>query len=154
MINGPLGTLPAQSRLAGFRDGLEAGESPPVVHAQAFTPEAGYEAAVRLLDSGASPDGILCAADPLAIGTLNACTDRGLSVPHDVALVGMDNGRDAMLSRPRLTSVDLHFADRGRLAGQMLLDRIQGRYDGAPRRHSVPADLVVRGSSARRAVTP
>ncbi len=152
MINGPLGTLPAKSRLAGFRDGFEPEASPPVIHADAFTPDAGYEAAVQLLDSGASPDGILCAADPLAIGTLNACIDRGLDVPHDVALVGMDNGRDAMMSRPRLSSVDLHFADRGRLAGQMLLDRIQVRYDGAPRRQSVHTDLIVRGSSDRRGI--
>ncbi len=152
MINGPIGTLPAQSRLAGFRDGLEPDASPPVIHADAFTPDAGYEAAVRLLESGVSPDGILCAADPLAIGALNACIDHGLSVPDDVALVGMDNGRDSMMSRPRLSSVDLHFGERGRLAGHMLLDRIHGRYDGAPRRQIVHTDLIVRGSSDRGGV--
>ncbi|MDD9206645.1 LacI family DNA-binding transcriptional regulator [Georgenia sp. 10Sc9-8] len=149
MVNGPVDTLPATSRLEGFRDGLGPDADPPVVHAEAFTHAAGYAATTRLLDSGAAPEGILCANDQLAIGTLNACVDRGLRVPDDVALVGMDNSRDAGICRPRLTSVDLRFADRGRLAGQMLLDRIQGRYDGAPRRQSVYTELVVRGSSDR-----
>lgn len=152
MISGPQGTLPAKSRLEGFRTGLAghpAPVDPPVVHAAAFTRAAGYDAANALLDSGVTPDGILCANDQLAVGALNACLDRGLRIPQDVALVGMDNSRDATICRPQLSSVDLRFADRGRLAGQMLLDRIQGRYDGAPRRQSVYTDLVVRGSSDR-----
>lgn len=179
MINGPRGTLPAKSRLQGFREGLAAVSSAddptadhptadhptaddaasggrthltdaPVIHAATFTRESGYEAATTLLDSGTTVDGLLCANDQLAVGALNACLDRGLRVPEDVALVGMDNSRDATICRPQLTSLDLRFADRGRLAGQMLLDRISGNYDGAARRQIIHTDLVVRGSSTRR----
>jgi LacI family transcriptional regulator len=71
-------------------------------------------------------------------------------VPTDVAVVGMDNTRDATLSRPRLSSVDLRFRDRGRIAGQMLLERIDGRYDGAVRRVQLETDLVQRESSTRQ----
>lgn len=149
MVSGPQGTLPAKSRLEGFREGLADHANAPVVHATAFTREAGYVATMSLLDTGDRPDALLCANDQLAVGALNACLDRGLRVPEDVALVGMDNSRDATICRPQLTSVDLRFADRGRLAGQMLLDRIHGRYDGAPRRQSVYTDLVIRGSSTR-----
>ncbi|HSK33324.1 MAG TPA: substrate-binding domain-containing protein, partial [Propionicimonas sp.] len=95
-------------------------------------------------------DGLFCANDQLAVGAFHACQDAGLRVPEDVALVGMDNSRDATVCRPQLSSVDLRFADRGRLAGQMLLDRIHGRYTGAPRRQQVYTELVVRGSSSRR----
>ncbi len=151
MVNGPIVTLPAKNRLQGFRDAFGPDASPPVINAEAFTPEAGYDAAVQLLDS-VGADGIVCAADHLAIGTMNACIDRGLNVPGDVAIVGMDNSRDAMMSRPRLSSVDLHFADRGRLAGQMLFERIEGHYDGVARRRSVDTDLIVRGSSDRQGV--
>lgn len=151
MVAGPHGTLPGRTRLEGFLAGLDDDverTEPQVVHASAFTRDAGYEAAGTLLDSDVRPDGIVCANDQLAVGTLNACLDAGLRVPEDVALVGMDNSRDATICRPQLSSVDLRFSDRGRLAGQMLLDRIQGRYEGAPRRQRVFTNLVVRGSSS------
>lgn len=151
MVNGPEGTLPARSRSGGFRAALAArGAGEPVItHAAAFTREAGYEATARLLAEH-DVDGLFCANDQLAVGAFHACQDAGLRVPEDVALVGMDNSRDATVCRPQLSSVDLRFADRGRLAGQMLLDRIHGRYTGAPRRQQVYTELVVRGSSSRR----
>ncbi|MGH3500119.1 MAG: LacI family DNA-binding transcriptional regulator, partial [Nocardioidaceae bacterium] len=153
MINGPAETLPAQSRRAGFLDGCGAGGTsgaadPVVVHAPDYTAEAGYHALAGLLDFS-TPDGLLCANDQLAIGALEACLDRGVEVPQQLAIAGMDDTREARLCRPTLTSVDLRFADRGRIAGQMLLDRIQGRYDGPPRRVEVPTRLVPRDSTAR-----
>ncbi|UNX54834.1 substrate-binding domain-containing protein [Georgenia sp. TF02-10] len=150
MVNGPEGTLPARSRAGGFRAGLAARglDAPVIRHAAEFTREAGYETTVRLLAEH-DLDGIVCANDQLAIGALHACEEAGRRVPEDIALVGMDNSRDTTVCRPQLTSLDLRFADRGRLAGQMLLDRIQGRYTGAPRRQQVYTELVVRGSSRR-----
>ncbi len=151
MINGPAETLPARSRLRGFLDGVTAGEVrfEPVVRHAAFTSEAGYAAALDVLDARQRPDGLLCANDQLAVGALEACFDRGVEVPRELALVGMDNTRDATVCRPRLSSVDLRFADRGRIAGQLLLDRIQGRYSGAARRVRVQTQLVRRESSQR-----
>lgn len=151
MVNGPEGTLPARSRAQGFRDGLSARgvPEPPIRHAREFSREAGYESTSELL-AERHVDGILCANDQLAIGAFHACMEQGLRIPEDIALVGMDNTRDTTVCRPQLSSVDLRFADRGRLAGQMLLDRVQGRYTGAPRRQSVLTDLVTRGSSLRR----
>lgn len=151
MINGPVETLPARSRLQGFTDGLGAAgiRTEPAVQYAGFTSEAGYTAALKLLDARDRPDGVLCANDQLAIGALDACIDRGVQVPHELALIGMDNTREATVCRPRLSSVDLRFADRGRLAGQLLVDRIQGRYSGAARRVRVHTELVQRESSLR-----
>jgi LacI family transcriptional regulator len=151
MVNGPAETRPAVSRLQGFRDGLVAigAAAEPVVLHTAFTAEAGYEAATALLSRDERPDSILCANDQLAVGVVDACADQGIAVPGDIAVVGMDNTRDAELCRPRLSSVDLRFRDRGRIAGQMLLERIDGRYDGAVRRVQLDTDLVQRESSLR-----
>lgn len=155
MINGPAETLPAQSRRRGFLEGSAESDiatEPAVLHA-GFTAEAGYAAALELFEGPHRPDGLLCANDQLAVGAIEACTDRDIDVPGELAVVGMDNTRDGTVCRPTLSSVDLQFADRGRIAGQLLLDRIQERYTGSARRVRVPAALVVRGSSQRRNVT-
>lgn len=154
MINGPEDTRPASNRLLGFRDGLEASAttSEPVIRHAPFTVEAGYRLAMEMLRHQKRPDGWLCANDQLAIGAIEACIDRGVDVPHEIAVVGMDNTRDALVCRPRLSSVDLRFPDRGRIAGRMLFDRIDGSYDGAARRVQLQTNLVARESSTRRKV--
>lgn len=154
MINGPEDTRPATTRLQGFREGLATSGSATdlLVRYAPFTAAAGYEAMQEILRQGTRPDGVLGANDLLAIGAIEACLDAGLDVPGDVAVVGMDNTRDALVCRPRLSSVDLRFPDRGRLAGQMLLERIDGRYDGAVRRVQLQTELFERQSSTRLAV--
>lgn len=155
MINGPQDTRPATTRLRGFREGLTAAgiRRHPVVRHAPFTTGAGHRAMTDLLGRHGRPDSVLCANDLLAIGAIEACLDAGVDVPRDVAVVGMDNTRDALVCRPRLSSVDLRFLDRGRIAGQMLLERIDGRYDGAVRKVQLQTELFARGSSNRQAVT-
>jgi len=67
-------------------------------------------------------------------------------VPRDVAVVGMDNSSVAALAWPPLTSVDLGSAERGRLAADLLLRRID-HPNRRPRTLGVEPRLVVRASS-------
>jgi LacI family transcriptional regulator len=110
-----------------------------------FTIEAGRDAAERLLDR-TRPDAIFCANDPIAIGALTALRERGLGVPRDVALVGMDDTTLARVTTPTLTSVDLGGAERARIAAELLLARIE-RPNRRPRVVSVEPQLVIRESS-------
>ena len=59
-----------------------------------------------LLDRTA-PDAVLGGNDLLAIATMQALAERGLRVPDDVAVVGMDDTELAGVTTPSLTSVDL-----------------------------------------------
>jgi LacI family transcriptional regulator len=63
-----------------------------------------------------------------------------------VALVGMDDTELAQMSYPQISSVSLGSEIRGRLAAQLLLDRIADA-DLPPRREQVPPSLVIRASS-------
>lgn len=148
MINGPAQTLPAQTRLQGFLDGAADGGAvvSMVVHSD-WGRTAGHEAAGRILDRAERPDAIVCANDQLALGVLDACRDRGVEVPTGLAVTGVDNTRDAGVCRPQLTSVDLSLAERGGIAGRLLLDRISGAVTGEPQQIAVDTTLVVRESS-------
>ena len=67
------------------------------------------------------PCAILAACDDLAYKVIDTCNSLRLRVPHDVAVMGVDN--DKILcenSEPRLSSIQPDFVTKGRLAAQLL----------------------------------
>lgn len=149
MINGPSDTLPANTRLNGFLGGCADTQTivSVVLNADEWSREAGHTVAARILDRDERPDAIVCANDQLGLGVLDACRERDVDVPADLAVVGVDNSRDASVCRPGLTSLDLSFAERGRIAGRLLLDRIGGTLTEDAQRIQVDTHLEVRESS-------
>jgi DNA-binding LacI/PurR family transcriptional regulator len=155
-VNGPADTVPGTNRAAGYRDALAAAGLPveeALAETTAFSVEAGAAAAHRLLDAEPGIDSVFCANDQLALGVAHAAHDRGLRIPQDLAVVGMDDSELARAGHPALTSVDLGSGERGRLAARMLLARLDG---GVPEgddggrgfaRVTVAPRLVVRAST-------
>ena len=92
------------------------------------------------------PVALLGANDLIAVGVLAALHERGLDVPGEVALVGMDDSALCELTWPSLTSVDLGSAARARIAAELLLDRIE-EPEREPRLVGVDPRLVVRAST-------
>lgn len=151
-VNGPVDTVPGSARARAFarvarKLGLD--EDPALrVMASDFTVSAGLAAADRLLRA-AQPDAVLGANDLLAIGVMKHLHDRGLSVPHDVAVVGMDDTELATVTTPSLSSVSLGSAERGRAAARLLLERL-AEPARQPQRITMQPRLRVRESSRRR----
>lgn len=149
MVDGPLDTVPGSVRSEAFTMALEAtgiGAGTWIEQAADFTSAAGRVATRRLL-ARYQPDAIMCANDLIAMGALRELAKRGLRVPNDIAIVGMDDTELAELSLPSLSSVSLQASTRGELAAHLLLDRIVNP-KLPPRRETVPPRLVVRDSSA------
>lgn len=149
MVNGPTDTTPGARRLAGFQEAVQAAGLPvgpsAVECASDFTYTAGLAAAERLLGRFC-PDAVMCGNDLLAFAVIRKLTERGLGVPGDVTVVGMDDTDLAGMHLPSLSSVSLESAARGQLAAQMLLDRFTNP-DLPPRREIVIPRLVIRESS-------
>lgn len=154
-LNGPADTTPGIHRLRGFREavaepgftGTDAGSET----ATDFTVTAGFEAANRLLDRlEGRVDAVVAANDLLAIGVLRAARDRGLSVPADLAVTGMDDTEIGRAVLPALTSVSLGTAARGRLAAELMLARLTDSRQ-PPQLSTVGPELMVRESSVRSA---
>lgn len=146
-VNGPVDTVPGAARRNGYVTALTAlGREPGTqISARDFTYQAGLKAATALLDKH-TPDAIVCANDLLAIAALNVATRRGLRIPDDVAIVGMDDTDIADLANPAITSVNLGATKRARTAARLLLRRLDK--PGAPLRQVViEPTLTVRGSS-------
>lgn len=96
------------------------------------------------------PIGILAAADQLASKIVSACSLAGLSIPEDVALIGIDNDADLCEStNPTLSSVAPDFYAAGRLAAEQLA-RLMASRKTKPLRCTYPPRGIVRRASTRR----
>jgi LacI family transcriptional regulator len=124
-----------------------------VVRADGWDLAAGARATARLLDRPGRPTALVAIADLLAIGAMQELRRRGLQVPADVAIVGIDDIPLAALVDPGLTSVALP----ARAMGAEALATLESAWLGelpTPRRVVLGVDLVVRESCGPHASPP
>lgn len=95
------------------------------------------------------PDAFFCANDYLGVGAAKALFLRGVSVPGEVSLVGVDNNPLGKIALPSLTSIDVHCRQQAELSIRKLISFVCGEeYD--PLRFLVPTELV-QGDSVKQA---
>jgi DNA-binding LacI/PurR family transcriptional regulator len=140
----------SRMRLRGYRAALEAAGLPwsgvPVYECQGSTKDLGYRAAEALFRSEQEPTAILTLSDQLALGAVEWMTERRIPVPQEVSVVGFDDIPAAASAGPPLTTVHQDHAEKGRLAGRLLVSQLQD--EDAPSAGPLATYLVVRGSTA------
>ena len=112
-----------------------------------FTPrfEGGVAAADLVIAAGVTV--VIAYNDVMALGLISRLRERGLAVPRDLSVVGVDDIPMAGMSSPTLTTVALAKERAGRAAVDLLLDLFQhpDHADGA--RRELATHLLVRGST-------
>jgi LacI family transcriptional regulator len=153
-IGGPVGVMPSEQRIEGWRMALaEAGATP---HADAllwrggFTSQGGYEAMHAILRTEQAPSAVFVCNDLMAIGALRAAHESGVHVPDDLSIVGFDDIELSAYTSPPLTTVAQPKERIGALAVDMLLERVGGKRRDA-RKVVLQPELRVRASTARHA---
>ena len=111
-----------------------------------FSPFVGYPVVRRLLQRTRDFTALFAYNDLSAIGALRALRDSGLRVPEDVSVIGFDDINSAAFQIPSLTTVRQPLDRMGAMAGEILLQRIQGGED--PIEVIVDPELVIRESTA------
>lgn len=142
---------PSALRIAGFKQallehGLEVDDILMPRGDNLF--QGGWEAARTLLDSGRRITAIFASNDAMAIGCIRALRDRGLRVPDDISVTGVDDIHLATVIEPTLTTVAQPKYEAGRQAVTMLVNRITGEYGGGARQVQLDIELIVRESTA------
>jgi LacI family transcriptional regulator len=112
-------------RLQGFRDALEeAGQELPdaLISRRPYSKNGVAEQAKELLEQTPRPDAIFAYSDLHAAHVLRVAREMNIRVPEELAVVGFD-GTD-LAEFLGLTTVDQSLDESGRLAAELLMDRI------------------------------
>ena len=108
------------------------------------------EPLAQMLSAPDRPTAIVSANDRTAFDVMKCCRDNGLSIPHDISLVGFDDVAFSVHTYPPLTTVNVDKQLIGRLAVRQLQWRIEEATRSTPPdppvRIMVPARLVRRES--------
>ena len=70
-------------------------------------------------------DGVIAVRDSIAISFMNEAIAKGKKVPEDISVVGLQNTKYAILSRPNLTCVDTPVYDIGAVSMRLLTKFMQ-----------------------------
>lgn len=114
---------------------------------EGFGVEGGLSMARQVLEVSPPPTALFAANNFIAFGAMRALREIGVRVPDDMSLVAFDDLPDDWLIDPFLTVVDQRAYEMGRLAAELVLERVTG--GGRPKGRSIvlPVDLIVRRSS-------
>lgn len=147
-VGGPTLHASAGKRLGGFEAGMKAcglSVRPEWIQPGEFDVQSGMLAGQTLLSSRTLPTAILASNDETAVGVMAAAYSKGLAIPRDVSIVGIDDAPIASSFWPKLTTVRQPIAEIGRLATEILISEIE---TAAPRRiETLDCEIVVRESA-------
>lgn len=79
----------------------------------------------RIQNMPSRPDALICANDFLALHVMAALKKMGIAIPKDTMVTGFDGTPQSAVVEPPLTTVQIPNADIGRMAADMLLERIE-----------------------------
>jgi LacI family transcriptional regulator len=147
-IAGPRDRMTARQRVQGYQKALQsAGIEPlPELTREAFPSiSGGYSAALELLRDE-QPEAVFCYNDLMALGVYVAARELDKGIPKDLAVVGFDGIVMSPIIDPPLSTVRIEQYELGQMAGEVVLDILQGNQDD-PVVIPFPVKLDVRRSS-------
>jgi LacI family transcriptional regulator len=139
-LGGPSGSWAAGERRTAVRS-TSATSGMEVVEFSVTEPtfEATATVVPEILASGVSA--VLAFNDQMALGVVAGLTSRGISVPHDLSVVGFDDVPMAAMVAPPLTTISLPTGEVGAVAVAMLAE--------GPSTKDLFGEFVLRDSTAR-----
>jgi len=101
------------------------------------------------------PDAVFAVEDFTALGIMNAAKERNIQIPEDLAIIGFANEQFGMYLDPSLSTIDQRTLDMGKLACQLLLDRINKQNKSkSPVNITIEPFPVYRKSTGISVITP
>lgn len=152
LLEGPPARVATAQRLRGYRRALEAhGLTYRADYVQPgdhlAPPESWVQSTMNLLRLSPRPTAIVTSDDYVAAVVMRTLRRNGLHVPQDVSVIGFDDQPFCDYLDPRLTSVRAPVLEAGRIAVELLLQRM-GASQRSPEFHLLPCELIIRESAA------
>lgn len=157
LITGSPDLYPGRERIAGFEAAYKSFGLKPVqqlIRKGSFLADYAFQQTSVLVTGTQPPTAIVAGGIDVLPGVLRALRIRGLKIPRDISLVAASDSDLAQLSEPPITVESWDYAEVGRIAAQLVLERLATKGKAEPRRVLVPAELVQRGSCGPPRETP
>lgn len=138
-------------RLLGYQKALAAAgiefNDQYTVLGSSFSEVEAYTLTKALLGRRPEITAIFTYNDMMALGAVSALTDNGIHIPAEVSVVGFDDSVSSF-NLPKISTVAIPKEEMGRIAANILMNRIEGQ-SGSPQIFEIRPQLVVRNSTAR-----
>jgi DNA-binding LacI/PurR family transcriptional regulator len=147
-VAGPRSSWSNRGRLKALQAECR-GDGPELVALGNFDPtfDGGTAAVEGVLISGVTA--VIGYNDLVALGLIGGLRERGVAVPAQISVVGIDNIAMSAMADPALTTLALPKDVAGRAAVELLVQLLAETPPGRPIRE-LPTELVVRKSTAPR----
>jgi LacI family transcriptional regulator len=142
----------SRERLSGYQSALVAGGVNPddrMISVSQSTVEHAIDATIRLFSQKVPPTALFTVDSLMTQGALLAFRSMGISIPHDVSLIGFDDFNLATFTDPQITVVAQPVSEIGHAAARLLFERLSGQIR-PPKQIRFETKLLVRGSVSRR----
>lgn len=149
-VGGVDAMISGSRRFAGFRRAMAEvwGQEAGITRfAGEYTVAFGRTAGLRFLTEARSATAIFATSDELTIGILEILRENGVSVPHDVSLVGFDDVGPLHLFSPGITAIRQPVRALGARALSLLVEP-DPETTGSPPEELLPVTLMERDSVA------
>lgn len=149
VITGPMHESSSIGRLNGYKSAMENNDInfniEKIFHGS-WTKESAKDVTERILLQKSRPTAIFAFNNSMSLGALLTLKANGIKVPDEIALVSFDDVENGDLLNPALTTTNTSWYDLGRVAADLLLDRINDKCDESKKTIKLPVELVIRES--------
>ena len=128
IITGSLKKSVAENRLKGYQKALAEAQIPlntDWIIESHFDFAGGVSGMQKLLAAPSRPSTVFCCSDTIAVGAYQVIQQQGLRIPQDISVIGYDDIELARYLFPPLSTISQPKAELGKLAVELLLQRIK-----------------------------
>ncbi|RWZ51384.1 LacI family transcriptional regulator [Halobacillus fulvus] len=154
-IGGSTDLVVTVDRMRGYQIALEEAGLPFLeeyrIHTD-FLESGGQQAVNELFSLPDPPTGLVVTDDLMSIGVVSMLEECGKMVPEDISLVSFNNVYLTEVTRPPLTTVDIHIYDLGFQAAKCLIEKVKDKSEPA-KRVIVPYTVEYRQSTKQKEAT-
>lgn len=140
-------------RFQGYKRALEEEDikaNDYMVYYGDFTLSSGYKGMEKILEDNKDVlTAVIIGNDMMAIGAIRLIRGKGLQVPEDISIIGMDGIEIGAYITPMLTTIEFPYYEEGVKAANVLMDYIDGRQK-KPRSYYLKHRLIQRESIRTR----
>jgi LacI family repressor for deo operon, udp, cdd, tsx, nupC, and nupG len=149
LIAGDSGLPTTERKLQWFKEmlytyGIKTKRS-CIVYGQYHLIESGNTAMHQLLSLKEKPSAVFAFNDILAIGAIAAAKEKGLLVPDDISIIGMDDIPISQYTSPSLTTIRSPSYQMGSISANLAIDKAIDP-ETPPKRVVLPVELIMRDS--------